>query len=79
MPFPLAFLGREELLPPDLPNLNLAQLTLFLHYAIKGPENPSTETILQTFDHVTKETFNQAALLKLLRKVTFTSTSCTLS
>ena len=29
---------------------------MVLHYAIKWPQNPSTETILQPFDHVTKGT-----------------------
>jgi len=34
-----------------------------LHYAIKGPENPSTETILQLFDHVTEGTVADASQL----------------
>jgi len=54
--FPLTFLVETALLArstePD-PCL----LTLFYrHYAIKRPENPSTETIPQIFDHVTEGT-----------------------
>jgi len=51
MPFPPDLPDREEPSPPDLPepNLETANLILnsyrYLHYAIKGPENQSTETI----------------------------------
>jgi|HubBroStandDraft_4_1064222.scaffolds.fasta_scaffold68384_2 hypothetical protein len=60
MPFPLTFLVEKNLLP-DLPKLNPGSLTfilltVFLHYAVKRRQNPSPETILQLFHHVTKET-----------------------
>jgi hypothetical protein len=38
---------------------------LSLYYAINRAENPSSETILQTFDHVTKETIFLALLIFL--------------
>src|SRR5579864_87936 len=58
---PLTFLVEKNCCPLDLPNptpgvylRSIAMLSL--HYAIKGPQNPSTETILQIFDHVTEGT-----------------------
>src|ERR1700733_1631119 len=48
--------------PPDLPipvsdrTLLLLLTSFYRHYAIKGPQNQSTETIPQTFDHVTEGT-----------------------
>jgi hypothetical protein len=59
MPFPLTFLVEKNLLArptkaePWIPNL---YSSVFLHYAIKRRQNPSPETILQLFHHVTKET-----------------------
>ena len=41
----------------------------YRHYAIKGPQNQSTETILQTFDHVTEGTVANPPLFTYLRKV----------
>src|ERR1700741_5098291 len=57
MPFPLTFLAGKTFARPTYRNPipNLADLILS-HYAIKGPRNQSTETILQTFDHVTEGT-----------------------
>jgi hypothetical protein len=57
MPFPLTFLAGKTFARPTYRNPipSLADLILS-HYAIKGPRNQSTETILQTFDHVTEGT-----------------------
>src|SRR5579864_8421279 len=54
--------GREEPCLPDPPkNLSLsypypAYIMQCVHYAIKGPRNPSAETFHQLFDHVTEGT-----------------------
>ena len=57
MPFPLTFLAGKTFARPTYRNPipSLADLILS-HYAIEGPRNQSTETILQTFDHVTEGT-----------------------
>jgi hypothetical protein len=67
MPFPLTFLVEKNCACPTYQNRSLdhRKVNLSLHYAIKGPENPSSETILQTFDHVTKETIFFALLIFL--------------
>jgi hypothetical protein len=64
MPFPLTFLAGKTFARPTYRNPipNLADLILS-HYAIKGPRNQSTETILQTFDHVTEGTVADPPLL----------------
>jgi len=64
MPLPPDLPDREELCLPDLPNpvTEPAHLILSLHYAIKGPQNQRTETILQTFDHVTEGTVVRSSL-----------------
>src|ERR1022692_523876 len=55
--FPLtSWPGRTSLARPIEPMPDPAHLILSLHYAIKGPQIPSTETILQIFDHVTEGT-----------------------
>jgi hypothetical protein len=69
MPFPLTFLAGRTC-PPDLPNPvpDPDYLLFYRHYAIKGPQNPSTETILQTFDHVTEGTVAKPSLFTLCTK-----------
>ena len=56
---------------PTEPNpWSLLTLILYrasLHYAIKGPENPNTETILQLFDHVTEGTVAHGSQLAGLK------------
>jgi hypothetical protein len=57
MPFPLTFLVEKNCACPTYQTRSLVQRkTIFKYYAINRAENPSSETILQTFDHVTKET-----------------------
>src|ERR1700757_2131169 len=54
--FPLTF-RRENLARPTDRTQSCSYSPLFYrHYAIKGPQNQSTETILQPFDHVTEGT-----------------------
>src|ERR1700680_2373601 len=61
---PPDFPGQKNFCWPDLPN-DIPARPYSLHYAIKGPQLPSTETILQTFDHVTKGTVANRSLLGL--------------
>src|SRR5579864_5407618 len=70
MPFPLTFLAGKTFAHPTYRNPipSLADLILS-HYAIKGPRNQSTETILQTFDHVTEGTVAHPPLLISLHQI----------
>jgi len=56
MPSPLNFSVKKKPLCPTPTESYPAAPTLFLHYAIKGPGNPSAITVCQPFDHVTEGT-----------------------
>jgi hypothetical protein len=60
---PPDFPGRENVVRPTYRTRSLILPTLFYrHYAIKGPQNQSTETFFQTFDHVTEGTVANRSL-----------------
>ena len=67
MPFPLTFLIEKNFRYPTYPNPvpGGTTLSLSLHYAIKGAEYPSAETVFPTFNHVTEGTLAGYFGLKL--------------